>query len=175
MFFNTVLSWLSSQLNITTVIAVAGFVISLCTAISTWAAKRRRLRFAIYFARGAEDTMYFRFGVENLSQLPIAISRVQIKVNGKWFDCTPLPTMVQEHIHRVRGEIVSKKTVCSSPLPITLNALGAFNGTILFEGLPTLPEKSAEAVNLRVSTNRGRAFEISVPLLSGWDYHSGNN
>lgn len=82
--------------------------------------------------------------------------------------------MVQEHIHRVRGEIVSKETVYSSPLPITLNALGAFNGTILFEGLPTLPEKSEEAVNLRVSTNRGKAFETSIPLLSGWDYHSSN-
>ena len=60
-------------------------------------------------------------------------------------------------------------------MPIALDALGAFNGTILFEGLPTLPEKSEKTVNLRVSTNRGRAFEISVPLLSGWDYHSGNN
>lgn len=175
MFFNTVLSWLSSQLNITTVIAVAGFVISLCTAISTWAAKRRRLRFAIYFARGAEDTMYFRFGIENLSQLPIAISRVQIKVGNEWFDCTPLSTMVQRHIHRVGDKIVSKETMYSSPMPIALDALGAFNGTILFEGLPTLPEKSEKTVNLRVSTNRGRAFEISVPLLSGWDYHSGNN
>ena len=171
---NVILSWLSSQLNITTVIAVAGFVISLCTAISSWAAKRRRLRFAIYSARGAKDTVYFRLGVENLSQLPVAISRVQIKINGAWFDCTPLPAIVQEHVRRSGKDIISRETVYSSALPIDLGPLGAFKGTLLFEGLPCLPEKSETVVTLRVSTNRGRAFEISAPLLAGWDYHSGN-
>lgn len=175
MNLDEILECVFDQLNVTTIIAAAGFCISLWTSISSWMAKRKNLRFAIYFARAAQDTVYFRLGVENLSQLPIAISRVQIKIGDAWFDCTPLPTIVQEHVRRSGKEIISRETVYSSALPIDLGPLGAFKGVLLFEGLPTLPGKSEKAVNLRVSTNRGKAFETSVPLLSGWDYHSGNN
>lgn len=166
--------YLFDQLNVTTVIAVAGFCISLWTSLSSWVAKRKHLRFTIYFARAVQDTVYFRFGAENLSQLPIAISRVQIKVGDCWFDCTPLPTFVQEHVRRSGKEIISRETVYSSALPIDLGPLGAFKGVLLFEGLPTLPEKRETVVTLRVSTNRGKAFETLVPLLSGWDYHDGS-
>lgn len=175
MNLDEILECVFDQLNVTTIIAVAGFCISLWTSISSWMAKRKNLRFAIYFARAAQDTVYFRLGVENLSQLPIAISRVQIKIGDAWFDCTPLPTIVQEHVRRSGKEIISRETVYSSALPIDLGPLGAFKGVLLFEGLPTLPEKRETVVNLRVSTNRGKAFETLVPLLSGWDYHSGNN
>lgn len=168
------LKWFVDQLNITTVIAVAGFCLSICNAISAWAAKRKRLRFAVYFARGAMDTAYFKFGVENLSQLPIAISRVEINIRGSWFDCTPLPTMVEQHIRRSGKTVLSEETIYSSALPFDIGPLGAFKGTLLFECLPALPKKSDKAVTFRVSTNRGRAIEISVPLLSGWDFHDGN-
>ena len=174
MNFDRISEWLFDQLNVTTVIAVAGFCLSLWTSISSWVTKRKNLRFTIYFARAAQDTVYFRLGVENLSQLPIAISRVQIKIGGAWFDCTPLPTIVQEHVRQSGKEIISRETVYSYALPIDLGPLGAFKGVLLFQWLPCLPERSETVVNLRVSTNRGRAFETSAPLLSGWDYHSGN-
>ena len=167
------LKWLTDQLNITTLIAMAGFALSVFNTISSWMKNRKRLRFTVYFACGAKDTVYFKFGVENLSQLPITISRVQIKVRESWFDCTALPTMVEKTTRCSGKTILSEETVYSSALPFDIGPLSAFKGTLLFEELPVPPEMPEKVVTFRVSTNRGRAFEISVPLLSGWDNHNG--
>ena len=161
------LAWIKDQNNVTFLIAVVSFALSSGSWIQTWIKRRKRLKFTIQEARARDDVLFFFLQIENESELPIAITRIQVLVDGNFIDCTAIPEFVYGFSHRSGDELVASKDFFSMQMPIELNPLGAVSGFVLFEGLQTSLPPSATQVIFRISTNRGKAEKIELPLCRG--------
>ena len=161
------LAWIKDQNNVTFLIAVLSFFLSSASWIYTWIKRRKRLKFTIQEARARDDVLFFFLQIENESELPIAITRIQVLIDGKFIDCTAIPEFVYGLSHRSGDELVASKDFFSMQMPIELNPLGAVSGFVLFEGLQTSLPPSATQVIFRISTNRGKAEKIELPLFRG--------
>lgn len=146
------------------VIGIAGFVLSVATWVYTLVKDRSRIRITVYEWRGLGDTAFFLVCFENLSRLPIAITRVSLLMNGAKCDCEPVPKLVRERSRTIGDSVVERNQEYSVELPIDLAPLSACSGILLFEGLPHIPASTATHVIFRVHTNRGRPKEYEVPL-----------
>ncbi len=159
--------WLSDQLNLTTVIAIAGLVISSATAIHGLLSKRKNIRVRVLSLDAYKDTMFLTLSFENLSQLPIAITNIQYIGKSGNFNCTPIPTKTSEIATSRGDQVLEHRTTYSERVPIQLTSLGAFSGIILFEKLPEIPETNAKSLSFQIYTNRGKAIQKTLELPEG--------
>ncbi len=146
------------------IIGIVGFLISLINVIYCIICNRKKLVFN-FGNYGVEShiknqklfIIYYR--VDNLSQKPISITRIQLSINDSLFESEPRPHKAEEQFwskgDRVYHEIITDTKV----LPINLDSLASESGYIAFaipQDISLTPEKS---LTFRICTNRGRAFQ----------------
>ena len=77
---------------------------------------------------------------------------------------------MSEHTRKKGHDVIERITKRSVQLPIQISGLGANESIILFENLKESLSSDATNLTIRVSTNRGRPFEMILPLLEDWIY-----
>lgn len=160
--------WLCNWNNVTRVIAITGLAISLYNLLFGIITRRRSFKICIYDIKSYLDITYLFIGIENRSQLSIAITQISLCCGGTKKTCTPLPTLLHEDI-RTKGEIlISRKQIYSTQLPITVAGLSAQSAFVLFEYLTELPKNDATFLTVEVCTNRGRSAQMKIELPQGW-------
>ena len=150
--------------NITFVIAVAGFAISLFNL----AHRRKSIIARILKLRCNDEILYSYIAFENHSELPIAITRIALEIDGNFYDATPIPKRIITRTRRIGKEIISRHEEYSTAIPMQLPSLGATTFLVVFEHLPTYPVADPTQVTLLTGTNRGKALKMSLELPPAW-------
>ena len=146
--------------------AIAGFLLSVLNLILTLRQNHKKLniRFGdsgdgVTTSRGTVFKIHY--SIENMSRLPIAITRIRIQAAGKLYDCERLPYVIEESTRRVGKEIIDRTVLKSATLPINLPALGAESGFLVFLVPPnTLSEHDKDLI-FQICTNRGKAIQTT--------------
>lgn len=154
--------------NITLLIAILGFVMSLITWVKKFLTQRRKLSGKVLGIKSYEDVTFIYLLLENKSMLPISVTWIALRCGGESYPCTPLPVRIFEKVRRSRGEIIEIKREYSTPMPITIGELGAVNALVFFENLRQLPPDDATHLNLQVCTNRGKPMQMTLLLPEDW-------
>ena len=166
-FIKIVGAWLASSSNrefILFLISGAAFIMSLSTWIFALIHNRRKIRVVIneYFQYPTYTILHMTF--ENLSRLPISISRVSMPLGGTEYNCRVRAKMVFRIKHSKGGVETGEDVTNNLSMPIAISALGAISGFICFEH----PEQASIELStpsiFRFYTNRGRVIETSLPL-----------
>lgn len=147
-------------------VAIAGFILSIINLVLTLKQNRKKLNIRLGDSGVGETTrrgvaFEIHYSIENLSQLPIAITRIQIQAAGKLYDCERLPFVVEEATRRSGKEIIDRTVFKSVTLPINLPALGADSGFLVFLVPPDTLSKHDKDLILRICTNRGKAIQTT--------------
>ena len=154
----------------TFVIAVASLFLSILIWIKDLVSQRRKLLGRILVIESYADCIFFDLLLENRSRLPIAITQIELFINGKYNLCSQIPKIVSEHTRKKGHDVIERITKRSVQLPIQISGLGANESIILFENLKESLSIDATNLTIRVSTNRGRPFEMILPLPEDWIY-----
>lgn len=147
-------------------VAIAGFVLSITNLILTLRQNHKKLKIRFGDSgtreRTSRGTVFkIHYSIENLSQLPIAITRIQIQAAGKLYDCERLPYVIEESTRKVGKEIIDRTVLKSVTLPINLPALGAESGFLAFLVPQGTLSKHDKDLIFRICTNRGKAVQMS--------------
>ncbi len=146
--------------NITFILATIG---SLGTFYTLFA-QRKKISLSIqsYSHKNGSLLMYVSF--TNHSRLPISILNVSIIQDKVCFPCTYIPTKVCEHTRRSGKEIISYREEFSIRFPISLFSLAGSSGYLYFDKLPETYPDAPTVLTVQVSTNRGRAMKMKLPV-----------
>lgn len=144
---------------ISLIISIISIILSLYNFITNLIDKHRRIKIRIekfYIKKRRHDiTVKAYISFENLSQLPISITRLQIKAADKLYDCDFYPDYVGKVSFDSGKETKFFYTVRT---PVNIPALGAAKEWFAF----TVPAGSILDDNtfleLNVYTNRGKSF-----------------
>lgn len=161
-----------SQGNLALWISTISFFMSLTTWIRVFVTERKRLRFSVQVFQSKGNIAYMSLMIENISRLPIAISQISLCQGGKKINCAPFPKEVITGTKKVDGKIIEKPPKCSAALPIQLAGLSSTSCIVLFEGIPEEILPTSTHLNFEVSSNRGKATKISLPLPAEWADHN---
>lgn len=149
------------------ILSVFAFVLSLSSWIHAWITQRRKLRMlASFHLHSNFECHIFHVSFENQSRIPIAISRIYLIIGSNEYECTRYPKKVFETTSRINNEITSHEVYKSLEHPIAIPSLGGASGYIAFEDCQQIIGAPATVATFRLHTNRGRPFEIQVPLES---------
>lgn len=152
--------------NITGILA---FIISVINFVYFFVIRKKKLnvRFGDIGVRDSFNSnllLKVHYSFENRSQLPISITRIQVVLNEKLYDCERLPQVIEE-ITRKRGtEIYDRDVLKSNSVPINLPALGATSGFLAFLVPQGTVSNSDKALTFRICTNRGKAVQKTFSL-----------
>lgn len=151
------------------VLGVVGFLFSVVNFIYFFVIRMKKLRFVFstygirdYF--DSSDIVMVRLQIDNLSQLPISITRIQLLRNEKSFDSYHYRQKAAEFKTVAGDRIISEDSTYTTVLPINLSPLGAYSGFLAFV-VPrdTLP-RHEKSLTFRICTNRGRAIQKTFEL-----------
>ncbi len=157
-------SWIGNQLNVTTIIAIAGFLISVITLIQNVRSKRVNIRTHITSFDYREPAMFFTMAFENFSELPIAITDIKFIGEEETIRCNPISREIFVNKKTRNNVVVQTTPYVSSNLPIQIPALGSFSGIILFAPVQDPPKKDSKWVTFEIHTNRRKAFRTTLEL-----------
>lgn len=152
------------NITLTDFLAACGFAMSLSTWIYTAMSNRQKLSFRIHEAKNITGGSIFFMQIENLSRIPVAVTRIQLEICGQFFDCIAIPTFIMGTTDRVGSEVVGEKAFYSMQIPIEISSLGAVSGYIFFDNPQAVLPADSTAVNFLIHTNRGKKVSISLPL-----------
>lgn len=164
-------TWISNRDNVTFLIAIAGFALSIWNFVENILKSRKKLSFHIFSVDTYKDLMVVTMAIENLSQLPIAITNIKYVSGNRKTSCTPIPKLVCEATKRCGNVVTDQRSTYSEKIPIQIPSLGAFSGVILFEHLPEELKSRPTSLTFEISTNRGKAFQKTVELTEESLYH----
>lgn len=155
--------------NITFVISIAGFVISLINSLYLYVNHRKRLivKFGPYGIRkhvDGEELVLIHYTFCNASQLPIAITRIQLFVANALYDSAFRKFQAEKSVYSVNNCVVCDTSTTTDILPINLCSLGAKSGILGFLLPQDILPKSEKELTFRVCTNRGRAVQKTLVL-----------
>lgn len=151
--------------NITLAIAILGLLGSIFSWVFNFLSRRKKIRFLIYDYQRLGDIHQFVFSIENLSQLPISISRIFLVIDNKKYECTYIPKRVSETTREIGRKVIERKSEYSLPMPIVLTSLGAMHGYVIFENCPKNLENPQTPATLLLHTNRGRPMKLKAQLV----------
>lgn len=163
-----ILSWLQKRENITFIIAIAGFLISIYNLLNGIFTQRRNLRFRLYGIKSYKDVTFLHIGIENKSRLSVAITHMFLMLDSGKYPCAAEPTLLCTNTLRQGNEVLSEKRTFSTAFPITIPALSAQSAYILFERMRELPSDEATHLNFEVCANRGRPMRMKLELPADW-------
>lgn len=146
---------------------ILGFLLSgFNLAMVIWQNRKRlRIRFGaagISSLPNHTDLYQIAYSIENQSRLPISITRIQIQVAGKMYDCERLPYVIETSEYRVGGEVVDRTLVKSTVLPINLLALAAESGFLAFSIPQGTQSANDKDLIVQIYTNRGKVARMTL-------------
>lgn len=147
------------------VIGILGFVISVAEGIYLFFKQKRHLTFSLETAyiKGMEKKeVYIRYRVDNLSEQPISITRFQLIVNNKMYDANFIPQYAADSQFKRGQEVIFHEVIGTDRLPINLDALESHGGYLSFLLHSDTPPDLETPLNFRVSTNRGKPFQMTL-------------
>lgn len=148
--------------NITFILALIG---SFGTC-STLVAQRKKISLSIQSYSYKNGSLLAYISFNNLSRLPISILNVSIVLNEVCYPCVYIPIKVCETIRRSGKEIINYKEEYSIQFPISLSSLAGSSGYLYFDKLPENYPDAPTTVTVEVSTNRGKAKRMRLPVPS---------
>lgn len=151
--------------NITLLLSVIGALGTCITLISSFLHKRKNLKIHISNAEYKENQnqMLLTLTFENRSQLPIAVTSVNIFLNGHELSVAEYPICVSQYTHRRGQEVIDRKFLYNINFPVTIQQLGAFAGQMLLEFSPKELENPSTLLTLQVHSTRGKVQRIILP------------
>lgn len=157
--------FISQKDSITFLIALFGFVLSMYNFIRTLIQDHIHLRISyknhLCIPTSSKGSMILAMDIENLSRLPISISRMFLNIGDDIFEFSYMPHFVYERTERCGDEIVDKITTYTIQFPISISALGIDGGFFHIVGNITEQRLAKEKTSITIWTNRGkRTYEI---------------
>ena len=144
---------------ITFLIAVAGFVISVCVCIKDIVVNRRSLQLDIVGLCAFQSSLAAIVSIANRSRLPITVTGITLMAGSREIPCLTVPKQIIQVDHRRNGIIYKSDVKMTSDFPAVLQGLGGRSLYLLFEELPDTSQIASTGVTLRVFSNRGRPVE----------------
>lgn len=167
--FDSAFAWMSAnQGNLTTIIAIGGFIISCIALTKTFMQERVKLRGTVTALHTYQDNMLLRLMLENHSTLPVAVTGIDVDFGEKHYSCEPISRVVFAKRHLKNGKEVSCEPTKSTQLPVQLQGLGASPTILAFSGVPETPQPSATHLSFSVHTNRGKTVKMRLALPEQW-------
>ena len=166
-FFNGIVEWVKQHTDkLANIAGVLGFFMALGTWAHTLLYQRRNLKISITHYDKQRRYLVFYLLIENLSRLPITISRIGItSANGTALECNLIPKIVVETTTTRKEEITKHEVLKSFNFPISLSELGGTSGFVVFEDHQDIFRDSSTVWNFQVYTNRGRALKLQLPFV----------
>lgn len=159
---------LFSYANILSTIAI---VLSVGQLLYDWHHRRKKIRIRILRYLKIKETHLFYLSFENMSTLPICISRIQLDINNLLYDCAAVPQFAHRHRLTSGKEVTFDEIDKTLPLPICLSELGGLYGYVVFDKCPQDLPTPPTQVTFRFCTNRGNPVVLSVQLdeIYNWE------
>ena len=110
------------------------------------------------------DTIMIRYTVFNKSQMPIAITRMQLIAGKEKEDAEPRQHLAEHSEYKQNDRTYAEVTVKSDVLPIRLDCLGATSGYLAFLIPPDILSGHETTVTFEICTNRGKAIQKTFVL-----------
>lgn len=137
-------------------ISVFAFILSLASWVYILISQRRRITIKVYTCRICDKSPLFYMSFENMSRLPVSITRITLISNDTHTDCVLIPKEVLATTKMLGNEIQNQDRFYSEKMPINLDSLSCKSGYVYFESEQQLLSIPATSATFRVYTNRGR-------------------
>ncbi len=122
------LKWLYDRNNITLIIAIAGFVLSLASLFYQLIRDAFKIRIDlkcfVEVPNCIEREFLFVMNIENLSRQPVSISRIVLSLGNKSFDFESVPHPAYNWTRKVGEKLVDEIKTRTIPVPQTIGAYG---------------------------------------------------
>lgn len=158
------LTTLLTKENITFLLATIGSVGTILTWIYSAIKNRKNIdiTYADYHINKSGAMLYAM--ICNKSHLPILITDISFKMNDIYYPANKIPEIVLTTTHKVNNEVTQQQEYYSMSFPIALTGMGATSGYLYFPFHEEIEVTSSNTLTLLVSTNRGRALKMKLPL-----------
>jgi len=137
-----------------------------------WLYQRRNLKISIIQFIKINESYHFLFSFENISRLPILISRIEIISKDKSrIQCSlASEIMIKTTTKSGKDGSISNNSICTTQFPIPISSLGGTSERVVFNDDQNILENLPKDWNFRVCTNRGKAFQIKLPYVDPVGY-----
>lgn len=161
--FKSIVSLLTKE-NITFALSLFSAVCVVLGWLHSYLITRKKFNLYVVAYTALFNSAWFYIAFENKSRLPVSINTISILIDGTYYPCRYIPQVVREKEHYTGNKTEITERQYSIPFPVNLPSLGATSGFVLFvfpTGIALPPSKN---VNFQVSSNRGKAIEMKLPL-----------
>lgn len=154
---------------ISAILGILGFIMSLLNAIYFFRSHRIAInmyidKYVLKSFSNEEQAVCPLFLIENMSQLPISITRIRLIFNSKKYDAFRLRRIMQQVINKSNNEIYDRQIEYTNLLPINLSSLEAFSGYLAFLVPRDTVSEQEKYLTFEICTNRGKAFQKTFLL-----------
>ncbi|KJJ77622.1 hypothetical protein [Clostridium sp. FS41] len=161
---NNEISTLFTRENITFILAFIGSIGTISGWAYSFATSRKNIAVNVIAYKVRQDKALFYLSFTNKSRLPISITALSVQINGVYYPCRHIPQKVVSTQRAVNGKIVSSYDYFSIQIPIEIGSLGSTSGYVLFVLPKGVYIPDSKALNLQISSNRGKAIEMKLTL-----------
>lgn len=158
--------------QITFFIALIGFLLSLYNFI--WALIHNRVKLRVAYknhlcGNGENGFLIVMMNIENLSRLPLSVSRMFLNIGDDTYEFSSMPQFVYERTRKCGDEVYDKVITHSVELPQFIPALGVCGGFFHVVGEITNKRLMNENTSITIWTTRGkRTYKI---LMNNEQHH----
>lgn len=156
----------NNQSAITFVISIVGFILSLYNFGIGLIHNHIHIRITYknhLCITGDPKALLIMMNIENLSRLPISISRAFLCVGENRYEFSSMPHFAYERTQRTGDEIHDKVVTHTTELPCPIPALGAVGGFFHVIAPVTNERLLTEPTKIVLWTNRGkRAYKVHM-------------
>lgn len=156
-------------MNLSQLLGIAGFVISLINLIYFFITHRKRL--ICYFGDYGiqphiKDTqlLLIHYRIDNASQLPISVTRIRIVLNGSKYDCSTRKLLAEEQSYKKNAECLYEDVSTTDVLPVNLGSLASHSGFLGFVIPQDMKLENDKCLTFEICTNRGKAIQKTFAL-----------
>jgi hypothetical protein len=161
-------TWVTQE-NITLGVAIFGLLLSFYNLIKDFLGSRNKIHIICRsrWSENAKEKPYFIFNLvlENNSKLPVAVSRMFLLSCKSKFEFQYSATNVWEFTTTKSGEMITRKTIDTVEIPVTLPGLGVTGGyfKVFVDSNVIDVYKTSTTATFEIFTNRGKK-KISFPI-----------
>lgn len=151
------------------ILGIAGFIISLINFAYFFIIRRKNIvvnfgSYGIknYFKNQKMLSIHYRF--DNNSQLSTAITRIQLIIDNKKYDCDNMSIIATKYSYKEGNETVYRHFTKTDILPINLLPLESRSGYLGFVIPRDILSNVEKVLTFRICTNRGKAVQKTFVL-----------
>lgn len=151
------------------ILGILGFIISLINLIHYFAIRRVNLdiaflKYSVNDYTFGNDRIFVQYRIDNKSQLPIAITDIQLIIDGKSYLTDYLPHEIFSYCKRSKGEIVEHLPKYNDKLPINLNSLSFRSDFLAFVVPRGILKEGEKDLTFQIRTNRHMEVQKTFAL-----------